>query len=159
MSEVLLLLQGALRGVGHQLRILCFNAVGFWGVGVSSGALLTFVAHWGLRGIWTGITLGVTVACVLNLLGLSAVDWKGSAEQTSGGEAGSMHPAPLQGGTQVKHDSPVSGSNHTSWLAALWASVTGRGAAVPSRENYSLVDDMHDNKAHEMKVLVADLDL
>lgn len=146
-----MLMQGALRGVGHQVRIMCFNAIGFWGVGVSSGAALTFVAHWGLTGIWTGITLGVTTTCILNLLGLSAVNWKRSAEQTSSDEAGSMQPALIQGDAPGGHGSPEAWDGHTSWLGALWASVAGRGAGAPSREKYSLVGN-----AHEMKVLVAD---
>jgi Na+-driven multidrug efflux pump len=66
------------------VKIMCFNAVGFWGVGVTTGALLTFIFHWDLVGVWTGITLGVMATCILNLVGLAAVKWQSSSERASG---------------------------------------------------------------------------
>jgi Na+-driven multidrug efflux pump len=49
---------GVLRGAGKQLEILIINVLGFWGVGVSLGALLTFVVGWRLKGLWTGMMVG-----------------------------------------------------------------------------------------------------
>ena len=49
------------RGMGRQGQLGIFNFVGFWGVGVVWGYYLAFHVGWGLRGLWTGILLGVVV--------------------------------------------------------------------------------------------------
>lgn len=142
-----LLLQGALRGVGHQVKILCFNAMGFWGVGVSTGVVLTFVAHWGLKGVWTGIMMGVMATCLLNLLGLLAVNWQRSAEQASG-KAGDKE-------SDVLSEGPAAGNlallgdkgRQATWWDALSEKLLGK----PSTHGYSLVHDVQ-----EMQVLVTD---
>lgn len=134
------------------MKILCFNAVGFWGVGVSTGAVLTFVAHWGLRGIWIGLTMGVTATCMLNLWGLLAVNWQQSAEQTRSSETGTMQSDMLPGDSvHRKNELPQNADRQTSWLGAMWATFSDRVLGIPSRQEYSLVGDVH-----EMKVLVTD---
>ena len=51
--------------MGRQGQLGIFNFVGFWGVGVVWGYYLAFHVGWGLRGLWTGILLGVVVTgCV-----------------------------------------------------------------------------------------------
>lgn len=82
-------MQGALRGAGKQVNIMLYNLVGFWGVGMTSGAALTFGTRWGLQGLWTGIVLGVFVACVLNVQAVYRLDWEAEAAATAhdaGGE-------------------------------------------------------------------------
>ena len=51
--------------------VICM--VGFWGVGVMLGASLTFwIWHWGIVGLWLGITAGVlatgTLFCCLRCI-------------------------------------------------------------------------------------------
>jgi hypothetical protein len=94
--------QGALRGVGRQLHILAYNLAGFWGVGVSTGTLLTFVGHRGLPGIWVGLTAGVAATAILNVAGLLAVRWRACAMHAAAAHACSPHASPRSS------DSPAS---------------------------------------------------
>jgi hypothetical protein len=137
-------MQGALRGLGHQVKIMCFNAVGFWGVGVTTGALLTFVAHWDLLGVWTGITLGVMSTCILNLLGLTVVNWQSCSEQASGSKSGGMQPDMHARDCEPRKGEPPGVQVQcTSWLRALWKVISGRGLGIQSTQEYSRVDGMH----------------
>lgn len=149
------MLQGALRGLGQQVKIMLFNATGFWGVGVSTGAILTFSAHWGLRGVWTGITMGVTATCLLNLIGLSLVDWQRSSEQAS---SSSIEPGAEQSGTTSLEnvdksiETPDSTTGDRSWLGRLWDFAVDRVLGAPSRREYSLVGN-----GQEMKSLAVEM--
>ncbi|GAX85953.1 hypothetical protein CEUSTIGMA_g13369.t1 [Chlamydomonas eustigma] len=67
---------GVLRGMGRQEQLMVFNFVGFWGVGVLSGFLLTFHYGLGLVGLWSGITAGVTVVMSLNVGLVVLVNWE-----------------------------------------------------------------------------------
>eukprot|EP00611_Tribonema_gayanum_P003587 TRINITY_DN12844_c0_g1_i1.p1 TRINITY_DN12844_c0_g1~~TRINITY_DN12844_c0_g1_i1.p1 ORF type:complete len:654 (-),score=189.96 TRINITY_DN12844_c0_g1_i1:927-2789(-) len=66
---------GALRGMGRQKELLYFNIIGLWCVGVLSGYLLAFTAGLELRGLWTGVCLGVFTTAMLNLAVLLRVNW------------------------------------------------------------------------------------
>jgi MATE family multidrug resistance protein len=52
---------GALRGLGDTQSAMYCNLCGHWLVGLPLGALLCFRWGWGLRGIWIGLSLGLTV--------------------------------------------------------------------------------------------------
>jgi MATE family multidrug resistance protein len=57
---------GALRGLGETRFPMLINLAGYWVLGLPLGALLCFPLHWGLSGIWMGLTLAlVTIALVL----------------------------------------------------------------------------------------------
>ncbi len=43
---------GVLRGLGRQRLLLILNVIGFWVLGLPSGALLTFVGDIGVSGLW-----------------------------------------------------------------------------------------------------------
>ncbi|KAG5192353.1 mate-domain-containing protein [Tribonema minus] len=66
---------GALRGMGRQKELLYFNIIGLWCAGVLSGYLLAFTAGLELRGLWTGVCLGVFTTAMLNLAVLLRVNW------------------------------------------------------------------------------------
>ena len=55
------------RGMGRQAELMVICMVGFWGVGVMLGASLTFwIWHWGIVGLWLGITAGVLATGALS---------------------------------------------------------------------------------------------
>ena len=56
---------GMLRGL-HDTRVpMVYAAIGYWGVGLPSGARLAFEAGWRGVGIWSGLAIGLTVVAVL----------------------------------------------------------------------------------------------
>ncbi|MDT8339879.1 MAG: MATE family efflux transporter [Longimicrobiales bacterium] len=57
--------QGVLRGVGDTRVPMWTNLLGFWGAGLPVGALLSFRAGMGPRGLWWGLALGLALVAVL----------------------------------------------------------------------------------------------
>ena len=55
---------GALRGLGDTRRPMIWNLFGHWGVGLPIGWTLTFVAGWGVLGVWIGLSTGLIVVAV-----------------------------------------------------------------------------------------------
>jgi MATE family multidrug resistance protein len=55
---------GALRGLGDTRRAMIWNLIGHWGMGLPIGWTLTFVAGWGVVGIWIGLSTGLIVVGV-----------------------------------------------------------------------------------------------
>lgn len=56
---------GALRGAGDVRFPFIANVIAHWGLGFPVALLLGFVAGWGARGLWWGLTLGLVVISVL----------------------------------------------------------------------------------------------
>jgi MATE family multidrug resistance protein len=57
---------GALRGLGETRFPMLMNFAGYWILGLPFGALLCFRMHWGLSGLWTGLTVSlILIALVL----------------------------------------------------------------------------------------------
>ncbi|MGC2635622.1 MAG: MATE family efflux transporter [Acidobacteriaceae bacterium] len=57
---------GALRGLGETRFPMLMNFAGYWILGLPLGALLCFAFHWGLSGLWLGLTLAlITIALLL----------------------------------------------------------------------------------------------
>ncbi|HUX44439.1 MAG TPA: MATE family efflux transporter [Terracidiphilus sp.] len=52
---------GALRGLGETRVPMIANFVGYWILGLPLGLSLCFVFHWGIYGLWTGLTLALVV--------------------------------------------------------------------------------------------------
>ena len=52
---------GALRGLGETRIPMLANLVGYWVLGLPLGFLLCFVLHWGIFGLWIGLTLALVV--------------------------------------------------------------------------------------------------
>lgn len=55
---------GILRGMGETHAAMFFNLVGHWLIGLPIGIYLCFWADWGLLGLWTGLSLGLTIVAV-----------------------------------------------------------------------------------------------
>ncbi len=69
---------GVLRGVGDTRLPMVMNIIGHWVLGLPTGYLLCFVAGWGVRGLWIGLSIGLTfVAVTLTLV------WMRRARQMS----------------------------------------------------------------------------
>jgi MATE family multidrug resistance protein len=52
---------GALRGLGETQVPMLANLVGYWVLGLPLGLSLCFVLHWGIYGLWIGLTLALIV--------------------------------------------------------------------------------------------------
>jgi MATE family multidrug resistance protein len=52
---------GALRGLGETRVPMLANLVGYWVLGLPLGLALCFVLHWGVYGLWIGLTLALIV--------------------------------------------------------------------------------------------------
>jgi MATE family multidrug resistance protein len=52
---------GALRGLGETRTPMLANLVGYWVLGLPLGMFLCFVLHWGIYGVWVGLTLALIV--------------------------------------------------------------------------------------------------
>ncbi len=52
---------GALRGLGETRMPMFANLVGYWVLGLPLGLILCFVLHWGIYGMWIGLTLALIV--------------------------------------------------------------------------------------------------
>lgn len=64
---------GALRGLGETRVPMFANFVGYWVLGLPLGLILCFVLHWGIYGMWIGLTLALIVIS-LTLLARWRVD-------------------------------------------------------------------------------------
>jgi len=56
---------GALRGLGDTRVPMLLAAVSYWGIGMPLGAGLGLGLGYGPRGMWVGLTIGLTVASIL----------------------------------------------------------------------------------------------
>jgi MATE family multidrug resistance protein len=57
---------GALRGLGETRVPMIANFVGYWIIGLPLGFVLCFLLHWGIYGLWIGLTIAlVIIACML----------------------------------------------------------------------------------------------
>jgi multidrug resistance protein, MATE family len=52
---------GALRGLGETRVPMIANFVGYWMLGLPLGLFLCFGLHWGVYGLWIGLTLALIV--------------------------------------------------------------------------------------------------
>ncbi len=59
---------GALRGLGETHTSMIFNFCGHWLIGLPIGVSLCFLGGWGLKGLWVGLSLGLTAVAAAVLL-------------------------------------------------------------------------------------------
>jgi MATE family multidrug resistance protein len=59
---------GALRGLGQTRGPMIANFVGYWILGLPLGLSLCFALHWGIYGLWIGLTLALVVIASTLLL-------------------------------------------------------------------------------------------
>jgi MATE family multidrug resistance protein len=73
---------GVLRGLGRQKFVLCLNILGFWVCAVPIGAVLTFVAGFGVAGLWWGFNIGIYASSAIGIWFLRMrVDWNLEAKK------------------------------------------------------------------------------
>jgi len=71
---------GVMRGMGHQKTVAGMNFVGFWMIGVSLGAVLTFEVGIGVAGLWWGLAAGLTTTALIGAALIFRTDWSVEAE-------------------------------------------------------------------------------
>ena len=59
---------GALRGLGQTRVPMIANFVGYWVLGLPLGLTLCFALHWGIYGLWIGLTLALMVIAAMLIL-------------------------------------------------------------------------------------------
>eukprot|EP00966_Prymnesium_polylepis_P165543 3826772-Prymnesium_polylepis.2 len=72
---------GVMRGMGRQKTVAWLNFLGFWVIGLSAGATLTFGARMGVYGLWWGFALGLTCVATLGVTILLRIDWAREAAE------------------------------------------------------------------------------
>ena len=58
---------GALRGLGETRIPMLANLLGYWVLGLPLGLTLCFALHWGIYGLWIGLTLALVVIAAMLL--------------------------------------------------------------------------------------------
>ncbi len=58
---------GALRGAGDTVTAMYAHIAAYWVFGLPFGYWLCFSRHWGIEGIWIGLTIGLVIAAVILL--------------------------------------------------------------------------------------------
>lgn len=56
---------GALRGLGDTRTPMLLNLVGHWIIGLPLGYWLCFNRDWGVAGLWSGLSVGLTIVGVV----------------------------------------------------------------------------------------------
>jgi MATE family multidrug resistance protein len=59
---------GALRGLGETRIPMFANFIGYWILGLPLGLTLCFALHWGIYGLWIGLTLALVVIASILLV-------------------------------------------------------------------------------------------
>jgi MATE family multidrug resistance protein len=73
---------GVFRGLGRQKFVLLLNILGFWVCAVPIGAVLTFVAGFGVEGLWWGFNIGIYTSAAVGIWFLRRrVDWNLEAKK------------------------------------------------------------------------------
>ena len=72
---------GVLRGCGHQKLGAYINLCGYYILALPLGSLLGFKFHWGLQGLWTGLTVGIVMCSFVLLVLILRMDWKREEER------------------------------------------------------------------------------
>ncbi|XP_037533785.1 multidrug and toxin extrusion protein 1 [Nematolebias whitei] len=65
-----------IRGAGKQMVGAICNIVGYYGIGFPIGVSLMFAAKLGIKGLWTGLFICVSLQCVFLILYLVKMNWK-----------------------------------------------------------------------------------
>ena len=58
---------GALRGAGETRTPMIANLFAYWALGLPAGYLLCFTMHWGVIGLWIGLSLGLIIVATIVL--------------------------------------------------------------------------------------------
>uniref|UniRef100_A0A4X1T1D7 Multidrug and toxin extrusion protein n=1 Tax=Sus scrofa TaxID=9823 RepID=A0A4X1T1D7_PIG len=72
---------GVLRGTGKQKMGAFSNAIGYYVFGFPLGVSLMFAAHHGIIGLWSGLTVCVSLQTLFYLVHIWRTDWTSAAQQ------------------------------------------------------------------------------
>ncbi|XP_034044604.1 multidrug and toxin extrusion protein 1-like [Thalassophryne amazonica] len=72
---------GVVRGVGKQLIGAACSLVGYYVIGFPVGVSLMFAAHMGIVGLWTGLTISVTLQAIFYIVFFCKLNWEKAAEE------------------------------------------------------------------------------
>nr|XP_046259015.1 multidrug and toxin extrusion protein 1-like isoform X2 [Scatophagus argus] len=93
---------GALRGAGKQMVGVVCNLAGLCFIGFPTGVSLMFAAKMGIKGLWTGVTVGVSLQATVFVIYLCKLDWKKAAEE-----------ARVRAGVQITEEEEITELDHT----------------------------------------------
>ena len=74
-------IQGIFRGSGRQSLSALLNFVAYYIVGLPLGILFAFHFHYGVMGLWVGISIGLFLAPICGYLYVAKSDWKALAQE------------------------------------------------------------------------------
>uniref|UniRef100_F1SB21 Multidrug and toxin extrusion protein n=1 Tax=Sus scrofa TaxID=9823 RepID=F1SB21_PIG len=86
---------GVLRGTGKQKMGAFSNAIGYYVFGFPLGVSLMFAAHHGIIGLWSGLTVCVSLQTLFYLVHIWRTDWTSAAQQVRGSAAPGRGPLGL----------------------------------------------------------------
>ncbi|XP_022595806.1 multidrug and toxin extrusion protein 1-like isoform X1 [Seriola dumerili] len=92
---------GVLRGAGKQLFGALCNLIGLYIIGFPIGVYLMFAAKMGIVGLWTGLTLCVSLQAIVFVTFLCKLDWKKTTEE-----------ALVRAGVQITEEKEMDGMEH-----------------------------------------------
>ena len=108
---------GILRGLGRQRLVAALNFGGFWCIGLSVGASLTFGLQLGVVGLWWGLAAGLTSVAVVGVPLILQTDWDAEAraaqERVGQGSAGGLARTDAQRELQHVRATEVNGCRPT----------------------------------------------
>jgi MATE family multidrug resistance protein len=58
---------GALRGAGETRTPMIANFIAYWVLGLPAGYVLCFTMHWGVIGLWVGLSIGLIIVAAIVL--------------------------------------------------------------------------------------------
>uniref|UniRef100_A0A3B4Y7N0 Multidrug and toxin extrusion protein n=1 Tax=Seriola lalandi dorsalis TaxID=1841481 RepID=A0A3B4Y7N0_SERLL len=90
-----------LRGAGKQLFGALCNLIGLYLIGFPIGVYLMFAAKMGIVGLWTGLTLCVSLQAIVFIMFLCKLDWKKTTEE-----------ALVRAGVQITEEKEMDGMEH-----------------------------------------------
>ncbi|XP_035515441.1 multidrug and toxin extrusion protein 1-like [Morone saxatilis] len=93
---------GVLRGAGKQLIGALCNLVGFYFIGFPIGVSLMYAANMGIVGLWTGLTICVSLQTIVFITVLCKLDWNRTAKE-----------ALVRAGVQITKEKEIVELEHT----------------------------------------------
>uniref|UniRef100_A0A665UDE9 Multidrug and toxin extrusion protein n=1 Tax=Echeneis naucrates TaxID=173247 RepID=A0A665UDE9_ECHNA len=93
---------GVLRGAGKQFFGALCNLVALYFIGFPIGVSLMFAANMGIVGLWTGLSICVSLQVIVFITFLCRLDWKKTTEE-----------ALVRAGVHITEDKEMVGKEHT----------------------------------------------
>ncbi|XP_068173025.1 multidrug and toxin extrusion protein 1 [Antennarius striatus] len=116
-------LGGIIRGTGKQrVGAICYF-VGFYGIGFPIGIPLMFTVRQGIKGLWTGLFIGLSLQTIFLLGYLIRLNWKKITVEAQ--KRVGVHGNPTETGTQPNESADLQGQKDTMELNESQAEPAG----------------------------------